>query len=94
MDISPPDYLEVTFGRTVTVWWSLVWRTFVFSALLGAVLGFVGGIIVSVAGHPELGGAVGALLGWLGSIPVTIAVLRIVLRKQFGDFAIKLVKAG
>jgi hypothetical protein len=93
MDMSP-EFLEVTFGRTITVWWSFVWRTFVFSALMGALLGFGGGIVVGAAGHPELGGAVGALLGWLGSIPVTIAVLRIVLRKQFGSFAIKLVKAG
>lgn len=93
MDTSP-HFLEVTFERTITVWWSFIWRTAVFSMLLGAFLGLSGGIVVGIAGHGELGGAVGALLGWLGSIPVSIAVLRIVLRKQFNGFTIKLVRIG
>jgi hypothetical protein len=93
MDTSS-DFLDVTFERTIAIWWSFSWRAVVFSVPLGAFLGLVGGLIVGGAGHPELGGAVGALLGWCASIPVSIAVLRMVLRKQFSGFAIKFVKVG
>ena len=86
------DFLDVTLERILAVWWSFVWRSAIFTMLLGVVLGFGGGIIVGAAGHPELGGAVGALLGWLASIPVSIAVLGKVLGKQFNGFRIRLVR--
>lgn len=86
-----PSVLDVTLERTLIVWWSFMWRVVVWSMVLGVALGFAGGVVVGMVGKPELGAAVGALLGWLGSIPVTIVVLRVVLRKHYGDFTIQLV---
>ncbi len=91
MDVSS-DSLEVNLERVLSIWWSFVWRCAVFTGLAGAVLGLGGGMVVGAAGHPELGGAVGALLGWLAGIPVSIAVLRIVLRKRYSGFSVKLVR--
>jgi hypothetical protein len=90
MDTSS-KYLDITFERTIAIWWSFVWRSMLFSALLGAFLGLGSGAILGVLGHPELGGPVGAVLGWLGAFPVSIVVLRMVLGKEFGDFVIRLV---
>jgi len=90
---SASDYLEITLERVLSIWWSFAWRCAVFAALTGAVLGFMGGFVVGLAGHPELGGAVGALLGWLAGIPVSIAVLGVVLRKRYSGFSIKLIRS-
>jgi hypothetical protein len=87
-----PEHLEVTWERTLSIWWSYVWRCALCSLLLGAFLGLCGGCVVGIAGRPDLGGVVGALLGWLGSIVMSIVVLRIVLRKTFPEFTIRLVR--
>ena len=92
VNVQPPEYLEVTWERTLSIWWSYAWRCVLFSMLLGAFLGFCGGFIVGIAGRPDLGAAVGALLGWLGGIVMSFVVLRIVLRKSFTEFSIRLVK--
>lgn len=81
---------DVTLERVLSVWWAFVWRATVYSMLLGLVLGFMGGAVVGAAGRPDLGASVGALLGWLGSIPVSFVVLRIVLKKRYGSFSIRL----
>ena len=90
--VSPaPSYLEITWDRVLVLWWGLVWRTTVFGVAVGAALGFCGGFLVGLAGHPELGVAVGMLLSWLASIPLSIVILRIVLRRRFAEFSVRLV---
>jgi hypothetical protein len=83
--------LEVTWGRTMKIWWSYIWRRTLFSALLGLGLGFLGGLTVGLLGRPDLGGAVGFVLGNLGAIPVSFIVLRNILRRRFGTFSIALI---
>lgn len=68
-----------------------MWRLVLFGMVLGAFLGFSGGFIVGLYGHPELAPAVGALLGWLGSIVMSIVVMRIILQKRFPNFTIQLI---
>jgi hypothetical protein len=72
----------MTLEQVLPIWWSLVWRCVVFSMVVGAVLGFCGGFILGMNGHPELAAPVGALLGWLGSIPVSIWSLKAALEKH------------
>ena len=84
--------IEVTWGRAVKVWWSIVWRAVLFSGLAGMVAGGVVGGILGVAGvGPQTIGTVGTWLGVLVSIPVGIWVVRWVLRKSWSDFRIVLV---
>jgi hypothetical protein len=89
----PADgYLEVTWGRATRVWWSFMWRTVVFAALAGGVLGFVAGGILGAAGAPNP--VIAGIVTWLGlgiGIPIGIWVTRIVLGKAWGDFRIALV---
>ena len=88
------EKIEVTWGATLRVWWSYAWRVMLFSGILGFVLGFIGGFVVSVMGKPELGSRVGGILGYIGSIPVSIWVLKKILNKKYKDFSVALINEG
>ena len=84
--------LDLSWERTLKVWWAFTWRTFVGSILLGAVLGGLAGFMVGIAGHPELGGQAGRAAGQWAFVPISILTIRMVLKKRpFGDFRIGLV---
>ncbi len=85
------EKIEVTWGNTLRVWWSYFLRFSLFSGILGAVLGFIGGVVVGVMGKPELGGTVGAILGRLGTFPVSIWVFKKILNKQYKTFSVALI---
>lgn len=86
------ETLEVTWTRALKVWWSLAWRTLLFSFLAGLVLGLLIGGIGGLAGA---GDAVirgwSSVLGFVAGIGVAIWVVRNVLQKTFRDFRIVLV---
>ncbi len=84
--------LDPTWGRMMSVWWLLAWRTMVGAVLLGALTGGVFGVFAALADWPAdkiqsvsavLVGVIGALWG--------IVVVRMALKKQYGDFRIALV---
>ena len=85
------DTLEVTWSRATRVWWSFMWRATLFSALAAGVLVFVSGTILVALGRVDLVDPLGRLLSYGVTIPISIAVLRQVLRKEFADFEIRLV---
>jgi hypothetical protein len=85
-------FLEVTWGRTIKVWWSMVWRAALFAGIGGGLLGFVLGFIMGMAGaSQELIGTVCFWVGVLFGIPIGIWVVRAVLKKSWSDFRIALV---
>ena len=48
----PPDeYLEATWARAAKVWWSFMWRTVIFAALAGGLLGFDAGAMLARPAH-------------------------------------------
>ena len=79
---------EITLEKTLSIWWSTLWRVALVSVPVGAIFGAIGGFIVGAAGRPELGGAAGAACGWLGSIPVGIWALKAALSKEHGGYSI------
>lgn len=85
---------DVTWERVLPIWWAFLWRTVIYSMVLGFVLGFIGGGIVGFLGRPDLAASVGALLGWLGSIPISLVVMSIMLKKRYGSFSIRLLPDG
>ena len=78
------------FNKLLSIWWSFVWRTVLASSIAGALLGFLGGMIVGFAGYPGAGGTVGALLGWLVTFPISIWALNAALRKKHKGYVIQL----
>ncbi len=90
-DPQPDVGLEVTWGRTMKVWWSLVWRMILFSMAAG----FVAGLIVGGAGAFAGVGAqnlsyLGNIAGLVVGLPVGVWVVRSILRKSWSDFRIVL----
>ena len=85
------ERVEVTWKKTVIVWWSYVWRCTVFGAILGFVLGFIGGLVASMLGQGEASAMVGFVLGYLGGIPVSIYVMKKILEKQYAGWSVALV---
>lgn len=84
---------EVTLGRVLKIWWFLIWRTVLFSALAGFVLGFLLGIILLFVGLPEQTKQIIAeAAGLLISIPIGIWVLSQIFTKSFSDFRVVLVR--
>ena len=88
------ETVDVTLEKTLSIWWSLIWRTTLVSMVGGAILGGLGGAVVGAAGHPEAGAAVGGILGWLTSIPASMWALHAALRKKHGGCAVVLLKSA
>jgi hypothetical protein len=83
--------VEVTWGRATKVWWAILWRAVLFSAIAGFVVGAaVGGALGAAGVNTQTIGAVGSWLGVLVSIPVGIWSVRWVLRASWSDFRIVL----
>jgi ribose/xylose/arabinose/galactoside ABC-type transport system permease subunit len=83
--------LEPTWPRVLSVWWLISWRGMVGAVLLGAAVGFVLGFVVALLHLPEEiitvgGGVMGGIIGlvWV------VVVIRMALRKKYGDFRIAL----
>lgn len=79
----------ITWERTLLIWWSFFWRFIVVSLFLGAILGYVGGIVVASVGRADLSAAVGGVLGWLASIPISVWAIRRALTKTYPGFSIR-----
>ncbi|MEC9407229.1 MAG: hypothetical protein VX549_08135 [Pseudomonadota bacterium] len=84
--------LDVTWGRTMQVWWAFFWRGIVYVMLPAFFLGAVVGVVLAVNKVPlephawklqMVGGAMGLFVGiWL---------TRVILRKTYSGFRIALV---
>jgi hypothetical protein len=84
--------LEVTWGRAIKVWWSIMWRAVLFGFIAGLVAGFIVGFIGGMAGAAT--GTITTLSGIAGgivAIPVGMWVIKVVLTKRYSDFRIALV---
>lgn len=91
-----PMELEVTWGRTIKVWWAYFWRSLIaafFALLFSGLLGFVLGIVLYAAGvSPENGRIYGGILGGVVGLLFSIIPMKYILGKDFGEFKLVLLK--
>src|SRR4029077_12710747 len=83
--------LEVTWSRVISVWWLLAWRSVVGGVLLAFIFGCIIGVGAAFAG--TTGPVVSVIAGLGGGIIGlcwAIAVVRMALRKHYGDFRVVL----
>lgn len=83
---------EVTLGRVVKIWWFIIWRTVLFSAIAGIVLGFLLGLLLLFVGMAEATKqGIAEIIGALITVPIGIWVVSQLFEKKFSDFRIVLV---
>jgi hypothetical protein len=90
MDAQSSQGLEVTWKRSLAVWWSLMWRLVLASAAAGFVLGALAALLLLLSGRQELAGSVAGTVGYLAAVPASLWAVRRVLRLEFREFAIRL----
>ncbi|HKI61917.1 MAG TPA: hypothetical protein VKA31_06450, partial [Mariprofundaceae bacterium] len=79
--------IEITWGRALKIWWSLVWRGVLFGMLGGAVVGFVVG---ALGVSPKDTTLIGMIIG----VPIGIWVVKNVVGKSYSDFRLVLVSCA
>ena len=65
------ETIPVTLEKTLSIWWSAVWRMILLVAIAAVVLGGTVGLIVALMGKAELAGKVGEVLGPICALPVS-----------------------
>jgi hypothetical protein len=86
------EFLEPDWIITLKVWWSIVWRLFVYIIL--AVIGFTWIPNIFLIFGIDMGTAQGIahFLGFVMSVPISIVILRFVLYNEYKDFKIAIIK--
>lgn len=86
--------LEVTWSRVVKIWWAFAWRNIVAIAagvIGGAILGMILGFIFLKLGVPaETTKTIVMILGVVLGLVISIIPIKMVLKKDFGEFKIVL----
>ena len=86
--------LDVTWQRTVKVWWAYLWRSLlamVAAMILGAVVGFVIGLVLGAAGvGPNTVQLITAPIGGVIGLLISIIPMKMILGKDFGEFRLVL----
>lgn len=83
--------LEVTWWRATKIWWSISWRSFLYTALVALPVGALVGVICAAFQVREGVALIARLIGAVIGIPIAIWVTKVVMEKQFSDFQIFLV---
>ena len=83
--------LQITWGRTLRIWWSFIWRYILCTLIFEAILIFLATFSLMAVGRTDLSQFVYSVIGIIAAIPFSIIVLNKILQKQFKEFSIGLV---
>ena len=84
--------VELTWGRTIKVWWSLMWRGWLFAFIAAFIVGIIVAIVRAIIGFDQgTGVLVSTLGGFLIGLLIGMWVVKIILNKKYSDFRIALV---
>ncbi len=85
--------VEVTWQRTLKVWWSIFWRSIVYGMMAGLIIGFLGGFILKTLGLSfQENKPIFDLLGMVAGVLIQIGIIKYVLSKKYQNFRVALVK--
>jgi hypothetical protein len=86
--------LQITWGRTLRVWWALLWRNLIATVLamvIGMLVGFVVGFVGTLIGIPFLLiVCVAYPVSFLIGLSISIIPLWLILGRDFGEFRLVL----
>ena len=79
--------MSITWGKTVSVWWSAAWRGGLYGFVGGFILGFIGGFAAALLHTPEKAALFGAIGGYIAAIPASMLGLKQALSKHLASLA-------
>jgi hypothetical protein len=86
--------LEITFRRTIRIWWAYLWRNLIailVTVVVGFIVGFILGFIMGMLGFSvQTIQLVTAPIGFLIGLAISIVPLWMILGKDFGEFRLVL----
>ncbi|MCG2724683.1 MAG: hypothetical protein L6420_00270 [Elusimicrobia bacterium] len=91
MEILEPDWII-----TLKVWWSVVWRLFIYSIVAVVGFGILSGILLnvilgfSIEEIKDIGGFFGGMI----TFPISIIIVKFILNMEYKDFRIAIIKTG
>ncbi len=88
------EKVEVTYGNTLRVWWSFMWRVSLVSGSFGLILGVVGTYIIGPFVEPETRPMIFPIISSLVYISVSIWAINEILSKKYKTFSVALIKEG
>ena len=91
MDNQEITKLQVTWGCTLRIWGSFIWRYTLCTFIFEVILIFLTTFSLRAIGRTDLGQAVYIPIGIIAAIPFSIIVLNKILQMQFREFSICLV---
>jgi hypothetical protein len=77
---------ELTWNRSMRVWWLLAWRYMAGALVIAFIVGLVAGVVIGLFGIPVNSGIVGGILGFFCSLVWSAFVVRMALKKHYRDF--------
>ncbi len=88
--------VEITWKRTMKVWWAYLWRNILaalcamlIGGIVGAIIGFIMGMLGASKESIQL---IATSIGIVIGIGVSIIPIKLILGKDFGDFRLALIK--
>jgi hypothetical protein len=85
--------LELTPAWIESVWWLIAWRAMVGGWIIALVLAFLIGEVGARAGIAfEPVAAFATIVAWLAALAWGFVVVRMALRKRYGEFRLALIK--
>lgn len=85
-------FVEVTWIRAFKVWWSFTWRSTLYSFLVGLVIAFISVFAAKISEDPQIVNAASLIIVFGCTIYIAVAVMGIVLKKEWSDFRIALIE--
>lgn len=85
--------IEPTWEMAAKVWWAFIWRSAIFSVLIGVVVGLVIGFFASILGiSAGFLMSVSSIIGLALGIGVSIWAMKMILAKKFKTFQVVLIQ--
>ena len=82
--------LEITWQRTIRIWWAWLWRAFALSMVCGGLIGFAIGLFGSMLGFHNLAPltmVVGSVVGVIAGVAMLVTALK----KSYPGFRVALI---
>ena len=73
---------DITWPKTMAVWWSFIWRSAVYGAIGGFILGAIAGGVAGATGHLDKARVAGMLAGYIAGLVGSVFALKQALQKH------------